>query len=434
MHLVTKDILRTLAGAPLILFLYAMAQNEYLFTPLVLAAGLVLVAGTGVAWRFFKKQRAHTAFWLIVFLCLYNAPMVIGGYVFIGGWILFFAPFSFAAGFWAIHRRHIVLRLGMAVIFASFFGILSLHFHRNLDFDHTLKRCERQEAKLDPLVEVVDRTKHPYDFGIVSGQSSDEYLIAAYGLDDRLRVYAGSTGEFVEEIRLPREGEVQRLLPAPGFAGLYAVPWGRRGLSEEIYRVDVDKGEVVGALRIAGEPGLREDAGLKDDKCRNVFEAVVDGDAMFVLCEVSHSLVKVDLHGKRAKQYLKLPGRDAYDMVFDPVKRRIFTTDYWSPDVVVIDADDFKVESLVHAGWSTFGVVLHERALFVARPLACEVVEIDADTLKIVSRIDVGYGVRDLEVDAGRQVLFAGNYFDGTVDAIDAKTGAKTVRVLYRRL
>jgi hypothetical protein len=439
-----SDLKRTVAALPLILLLFALAQNEYLFVPIVCAVGIAFVAAFGISFRIIRRTRSHTPFWIIVFLCVYNAPMVLGGYTYLGAWLFLLAPIIFAVGFWSIRKSHPALRIATGVVAVSIFGIFSLHFHRNLDFDQTLRRCEREKKTLNPVVELVDAQKHPYDFTIVGefGKSAEpfddagrEKIVAAYGLGDRLRVFDGLTGALEKEIRLPREGEVQRLVPEPGGSFVYAPPWGRRGRREEIFRIDVKNGKVIDAVPVNYLPASNDDGQSKEvNGCRNVFEVVLDGNIIYALCEVSHSLVKINAWNHQIIGELKLPGLDAYDMVFDPVKRRIISTDYWSPNLVVIDADRFSIDRTLRIGWSSFGIVLHERKLFVARPLAREVVEIDADTLKIVRRIEVGYGVRDLEIDKRRGLLFAGNYYDGTVDAVDVQNGERVARLFVGSL
>ncbi len=438
-----SDLKRTVAALPLILFLFAIAQNEYLFVPIVCAVGIACVAVLGISFRIIRRTGAHTPFWIIVFLCVYNAPMVLGGYTYLGAWLFLLAPILFAVGFWSIRKSHMALRIATGVVAVSIFGIFSLHFHRNLDFDHTLRRCEREQKKLSPVVELVDAQKHPYDFTIVDGvgkspEASDgagrEKLVAAYGLDDRLRVFDGLTGALEKEIRFPREGAVQRLIATPDDSFVYAPPWGRRGRREEIYRIDVKKWEIIDTVPVNYLATSKNDPDNEVNGCRNVFEVILDGNIIYALCEVSHSLVKISALNHQIIGELKLPGRDAYDMVFDPVQRRIISTDFWSPNLVVIDVDRFSIDRTLRVGWSSFGIALHERKLFVARPLAREVVEIDADTLEIVRRIEVGYGVRDLEIDKRRGLLFAGNYYDGTVDAVDVQNGERVARLFVGSL
>ncbi len=434
-----SDIIRTFISLPLILFLFTIAQNEYLFAPLAVKIGVAAVAAGGIIHRLVRKTKSHTPFWMIVFLCVYNAPMVVGGYVYLARAAFIYALTIFALFFFITRKNHTTVRMGAGIAAVCIFGILSLHFHRNLDFDETLGRCAKEEKKLDRAIEVIHAAKHPYDFtSVESGDESEsgkgEAIVAAYGLEDRLRVFDALTGKLKKEISVPRQGEAQRLLGEKNSRFVYAMPWGRRGLREEVLRINIDSGSMLDPWPVNYNYSMGSNSYEQVNGCRNAFEIIEDNGDAYVLCEVSHSLVKINTQKKTPVAELKLPGRDAYDMVFDPAKRRIFTTDYWSSDVVVIDIDGFKFEKRIRVGFSTFGIVQSGRKIFVARPLASQVVEIDADSLTVVRGIEVGYGVRDLEVDEKRGLLFAGNYFDGTVDAVDMKGGVRIGRIFIGQL
>lgn len=435
----TFDLIRTLAAVPLLAFLSVMALNEYFFVPRVALAGAGLILAAGLVYRVKKKERAYLPFWLTVFLSAYNFPMAAGGYLFLGWKMGLALVAGFSAGYFLLWKARSPRRVGMGLIVAFLLGTFSLHFHRQLDFDQALGRCEKERMRVSPVVRLLNNAKHPYDFARVPAtKGRRSRIVATYGLGDRLRWFDAAAGGLVRESRLPREGEVQRLTPNARAGVLYAPPWARRGRREEILVIRDGDGEVTGTIPVNFTPGQDpEAAGHKPiNGCRNLFEILLDPAAkrIYALCEVSHSLVRLDAETGQVTGYLELPGRDAYDMVLDPVRRRLFVTDYWSRTLSVVEVEGFTLEKSIPIGWSSFGIVLAGDRVFVARPLASEVVVVDADELKVVGRFPAGYGVRDLEVDEERGILYAGNYFEGTLDAIALDGGRRLRRVFVGKL
>ncbi|MCB9477387.1 MAG: hypothetical protein H6685_10990 [Deltaproteobacteria bacterium] len=429
-----SDILRTLAALPFLLFFWVLAKNEYFFVPIVAQVGAAAVIVAGIVLRVVLKRRVHTPFWLVVFLAVYNFPMSVGGYVFLGGKMFLVGPAAFALGLLLFAKTDRPRRLGAGAFAVMLVGILVMHYQRNLDFDEKFQRCEKDAAAVDEPIKPVDDFRHPYDFAVVpvrrevlatSGdfsQAVGPIVAATYGMSSRVRWFDGGTDELLRTTPVDNHGEVQRLVADPKQYFIYAPPWGRRGEDEELLRLNIKTGDVQ-SIDVHGS-------------CRNLFDVAIDRtrEKMFGVCEVSHSLVAWHWPSMRPAGEAPLPGRDAYDLAIDEARGRVLTTDYWSPDLTVVDAETLEMAARVRVGWSTFGVVAAADRYFVARPLASEVVVVNADTLEIERRIDVGYGVRDIEYDAGRGVLFAGNYFDGTVDAVDPATGQRLGRLFAGRL
>ncbi|MBZ0272843.1 YncE family protein [bacterium] len=417
-----RDFGRTLAAAPLVFVFYGLAQNEYLFVPAAAKAGALAVIAAGIAWRVIRRERAHTPFWLAAFLAAYDLPMWLGGYSFLGLVAVFPMAVAAVLAFFAWRNAHFARRAGLAVILVAAVGLFFLQFYREIAFDESLDRCAREAASLDPAVRVFDEARHPYDFAFAAVPGDDEsgarrLIAAAYGMEEIVRWFTDdSPPALAATTRIDAEGEVQRLTPNDAGDAFFAPPWGRRGDDEAILVLDANDRTVTRTIPVP--------------ICRNVFETLLDPATgrLFALCEVSHTLVALDPARGGFVGSVDVPGRDAYDLAFDVARRRILVTDYWSPNVVVVDADRLTVTHEVRVGWSSFGAIWHADRFYVARPLASEVVEIDADRLVVTRRFDAGYGVRDLAVDAARGVLYAGNYFDGTVDAIRLATGERIKR------
>ncbi|MCZ7582542.1 MAG: hypothetical protein M5R36_03965 [Deltaproteobacteria bacterium] len=417
----TADILRSAAALPVVALLLTLAGNEYFFAPWMSITGCAAIIAAGLVFRARTQKRASIPFWLIVFLSAYNFPLAAGGYVFLKYWSFAVAPLCFGVGWFVYFKAHAVKRMGFGVVLASLFRHFLLHFQRHLDFDASLGRCAAEREKLPASVRVIDETRHPYDFAMVTPEAGPRLLAAAYGWTGRLRFWDAESETFVREAKIATEGEIQRLTPSEDGAVLYVPPWSRREDEETILVFDVASGGVVSELTVP--------------HCRNLFDIVI-GNApgeLFALCETSHTLVRLTTLGDFDK-HVRLPGRDAYDVALNGRFHRLFTTDYWSPYVTVVRAGKLTVERTIRVGWSTFGALSSGDRVFVARPLASEVVEIDAKSLEVARRFDVGYGVRDLEIDAKRDVLFAGNYFDGTLDAVDLGSGERLSRVFVGKL
>ncbi len=164
--------------------------------------------------------------------------------------------------------------------------------------------------------------------------------------------------------------------------------------------------------------------------CRNMIDVESDPvtDDIYALCEVSHTLVKIDAKRNKETQSVKLPGLDVYDFAFDPKRRKFLVTDYLTTNATVVDPDAMKVVRKIRVGWVSTGVKYFDDKFYVALPLVSQVVEVDADTYEVTRKLDVGYGVRDIEIDKNRRILFSGNYLSGSVDAVDLNTGKRLKR------
>lgn len=426
-----REIALVLAAAPLLLLLWGLGHNEYLFGPgyVDLVAGAVILAG--IAWRIWTKSSAHTVLWLFVALCLYNAAISIGGFVF-RPWLSALVVVLCAALSFALRRKkHVAIRIGWSIVLASFAGFFLLHYFREIDFDERLGRCRNEEAALDPAVRVVDRVKHPYDFVLyepppvedLAGDALRPWVVGAVGVDTfTLRWFDPDAVEFVRLTPLSGWQKVQRLALSADGRLVYGAPWGNRGMREFVLAVDPRDPKDVSKIPV--------------ENCRNVYELMTDPATgrLWVLCETSHNLVALDGRSYEQVAQVDLPGLDAYDIALDPHRRRLFVTDYWSPTVTVLDADRLTVVDSIRVGWSSFGAAVWRDRLYVARPLASKVVEIDLASLRVLREIPVGYGVRDLEIDERRGIFYAGNYFDGTVDAVEIASGRRLKRAVVGQL
>jgi hypothetical protein len=423
-----SDLLRTIAALPLIGLLYTLGSNEYFAIPVFEQTGCIAVVAAGLAWRIAKKERAHTAFWLTVFLCLYSFPLTAGGYVFTGVWTFPIAGLCLALAFGLWRKAHVARRIGLGIVLAALLGVFFVHYFRNLDFDETFGRCRKEEARLDPLARILDRAKHPYDFAVWkmpvgSPQSGEEItekkeiLIATYGWNRKIRRFEIDSGRLVDEIALPSDGQVQRLAVDPGSDTLFGPQWGRWGQNESVLALNLPTGKQTQ---------------IPVSSCRNICEIAIEenSDRLYALCEVSHTLVSIDMRDHSMQSAVLLPGRDAYDMALDPVRKRIVTTDFFSPYVTVVNSETMKVEKKIRAGWITSGIVFFEDHFYVAAPFYSKALEIDARTLLIDRVFKAGYGGRALEIDPTRKILFIGSYLDGKITAVDLQSG-KTLKTAY---
>ncbi|MCL4236166.1 MAG: hypothetical protein KJ042_16805, partial [Deltaproteobacteria bacterium] len=340
-----REIVLAVAAAPLLLLLWGLGHNEYLFGPgyVDLVAGAVIAAG--IVWRIRFKTTAHTVLWLFVALCLYNAAISIGGFVF-RPWLSVVAVLlSGVLSFVLWRKKHWTIRVGWTVVLASFVGFFLLHYFREIDFDERFGRCRAEEAMLDPAVRVIDRVKHPYDYILyeppplddLDGGATRPWVVGAVGVDTfTLRWFDPDAVAFSHLTPLSGWQKVQRLALSADGRLIYGAPWGNRGKREFVLAVDPRDPKDVSKIPV--------------DNCRNVYELMADPATgrLWVLCETSHNLVALDGRSYEQVAAADLPGLDAYDIALDPHRRRLFVTDYWSPSVTVLDAATVRGAGVQH--------------------------------------------------------------------------------------
>ena len=410
-------------GAPILAFsLFAALKQTYLFpriTPWILI-GIVLVAcGIG---RLVYKKNAHLFFWLTLVMVAYNFVLSLGGFTFfgIGGFAILLLPVVF---YFLFMPRFlwlpVFMRLGVAFIVIGVAGIVAIEFERQ--FGET--RCEELRADIDPVYHSLERRLHPYDFAMTT---DPKRLVTAFGITrsgSQIVAYdLDATVQRPQKVNIPYRG-VQRVTAAPDGHTVYAVAWGQWEDDHVIYEID------VGTLSVTTpytSPG-----------CRNAFEVVMDEprNRFYLVCEVSHNVLAYEIGKPEPIADLTLFGLDSYDMILSHDGSRLYVTDWATPWLYVIDPETLTLIDTVYTGMIGFGVVEGPDGLiYVARPMAREVAVVDPKALKVIDRIDVGYGPRDLEVDPKRNLLFVGNYYDGTLDVIDLGTRKRISRTYAGRL
>jgi len=417
-------ILGIIIAVPIGLFLFYFSQNEYVFAQWGRYVALGLGLALGLAYLLVRKKSAHVFAWILATLSLYNFPVSIGGFVYLHYWALLLAVILILLPVFVFRRRTLTWRILTGVTLYTLVGFVLLMISRNYYFLDEKARCAGESRKLPSFVQnVAPQPLHPYDFG---GESGSRIIGVAYGMQkdaylfdlDRLRLIKGSridTG-------------AQRITPVPDKPMLAAPAWGHWGeLSRKtnqpprdpIYFIEAQTGRPTGLAQVP--------------KCRNIFEVEFAADRMYALCEVSHSFHEMSAEPPyQALRSLTLPGMDSYDFALDRSRGKAYITDWFSPALLEVDLAGMKVSRWKWIGWSSFGVAFGpDGYLYVAQPFSRRVRVIDTgkSEMRIVRTIQAGYGPRDLEFDSGRQTLFIGNYFDGTVDLVRLGDGRRLLRI-----
>lgn len=403
-------------GVPTFLFFAFLGTNEYLFAFEVgKIAFSTLVAGL-VIYKVLTKKTAHILFWCTLFAVLYDFIMILGGYFFLGWMTLLIFAVLLLASFIGLRKTPVFMRIGIAYICLSIAGAMAIKNEREFEQG----RCEKLESKRAAVFSVLDDKMHAYDF---AETIDPPRLTATFSLKRTLVTYDPVNLKKVNEVRVPMRG-VQRITPHPDGRYLFAATWGQWEGAEAMYIVNPETGRPARYFKTPG--------------CRNAFEVIYDERRarFYLICEASHNLLAYDFRRDEPFQRVLLSGLDTYDAAMGSKGEFLYITDWLSPKLTVLELDSLAVEKEVDIGWTSFGVVSSPdgRSIFVARPIASEVVRIDTGTLEVADRIEVGFGVRDLDVDPKRNLLFAGNYFDGTLDVVDIATGKRLARHYAGRL
>lgn len=397
------------------LFLFGISHNTFLFRPWLLYAGCLTLAGAYLVGRLGLGKRWNLFYTLAVFLSLYNPHFVLGGFLYLGSWGLLLLAGIFTGLAILLRRKPLPVILGHTAIVICILGLVLLYGFRNWSGD---LRCSEE---LDPIVEILDAHMHPYE--VIPGPDENDFY-AAYGLDGEVRhIVEGENGPAATTIRtgLAGRGSAQRLQLDATTGRLFAPLWGAWGRNELLVVID------TATDRIAREVPL--------EACVNAFETAIDGDTgtLVLLCENSHSLLKLDLSTVEQLDTLAFGGANSYSVELNETARLAYISDWLSPWLTVVDLDRFEVRSRHNVGFFSFGMVLSpdRRFLYLAKPFPGTVKKLDASTLEQVGSLHAGYGVRDLDIDPAGKILVTANYFDGTVDVIDTVTGEGrgTVRV-----
>ena len=404
-----------LTGIPAAAFLYHIAQNEYFLSTGVMRTGLVVVIVACLIYRFGARRPAHLLLWVGIYLSLYNFIMVAGGFLFLGWWTLALVAGASAISMLVLYGASLRMRLGVALIIVSVLGVLPLYFERDFDQD----RCEAEDERRSPAFFLLDQSMHCYDFAKLSAPPR---LVATQGLEGKLLTFDLESLRRISRNRAPWRG-IQRLTPHPKNATLFATAWGKWHSDQVVGEIDPETGELI---RDFSSPG-----------CVNAFEVAVDDrrDRIYLLCETTHNLLAYEQEADRPFKTVTLRGWNSYDLLLDRQGSALFVSDWLSPYLSVVDVGSMTLTPPIRIGWTAFGMVEGaDGIVYVARPLASEVVAVNPTTRRVERRMKAEFGARALELDPNRGILFVGNYFDGTLDLLDAQTGERLTRHYAGRL
>lgn len=114
-----------------------------------------------------------------------------------------------------------------------------------------------------------------------------------------------------------------------------------------------------------------------------------------------------------------------YSIDADPDRAKLYANAAFPPALFKIDAGRLATD-LRKRLWVPTLKVLYDaprRRVYVASPLQSAVRVFDPETLEEGARIAAPYGVRDLDLDEARGILYEAGYFDGTLRAVDLAAG-----------
>lgn len=405
----------TVLSIPIVFFLYFISKNEY-FLPEEI--GRIIFASLIIGCLIFKlitKRNAHILFLSTLFLVFYNFLMVLGGFFFIGWKILPVGIVSLLLFILVLRKVPLWMCIGTAIIFVSVIGLAAVYFEREYGPD----KCEAQIEMMSPVFQIFDSDMHCYD---LEATSDPPLLFATFGLTKKLKAFNLNYLQQAFVVRLTLRG-VQRLTTHPDKKRLYLSAWGHLNNNEVLSLLNARTRKIEKIFNTEG--------------CRNAFEVVNDTkrNRVYLICETSHNLLAYKEGETNPFAHLELPGWNAYDLILDRAQNRLYVTDWLSPYLFVVDLETFSLLQKVRVGWTAFGIIEGKNGtIFLARPIAQEVVAVDPVSLQVQRRIKTGFGSRDLEYDYKRDILFVGNYFDGTLDLYNAHSGKRIARYYAGRL
>jgi len=404
--------LQILLGLPYIVFLLFVSHNGFASPVWVGEAGMIAILISCAIYRIIYQKRAHVISWSAAWLSLVNWIIAAGGFSYLRTWGLIVLGIGFTAGTWFFMRwSKWPLAVARSLIVFSIVGILLLQVNRDLWFSNLFGLCHN--LKTSKCFTFIDKEKGPYD-GLILDKPSR--VMAVYGEGEGLKIISLEKGEILFKRRLLGS---QRITLAPD-GHILSAAWGRWGKNESLEVLD-QWGQTQKTFQLQG--------------CTNAFEAAIVDDDAYVVCEMTNSLSVLKYSDGMPSDVIPLPGKNAYSVGSDPIRGKIWVSFWYSSDLVRVDAKTKKVDGIVHVGFSQFQVkVIPGDKVYVALPIRSEVAAINPVTLKIVQKYKVGLGVRDIEIIPSRDLLFALNYYDSTLDILRLSDGKRLARHNTARL
>jgi len=115
----------------------------------------------------------------------------------------------------------------------------------------------------------------------------------------------------------------------------------------------------------------------------------------------------------------------AYSIKIDSRRKKLYLTQWAMGCIVKFDLETMAPEKKKRFRTYVFGVDVDEEhgSVLMAQPTKSRIAVLDSETLAVRRYLDAGYGVRDVQLDAGRGVVHSANYFDGTYTQTSYETG-----------
>lgn len=409
----TPDVrkgLRTAGAAALLAVtaLHALLAAYSYFVPLWAAAGATAIVAGFVYFRRGRSLR-RASYELLFVLSVINIPFGAGGYL--------YAPWTAAAAVAVVAAPPVISALAgrawwpafrwslIAVVTAGF--LLSVPLRGDAGFD----RCGEDRRSAGRQRETLRRLpshSNPYGVYIAPGGCP---VVSCYSMQREIGVTdcAGHTRYY----DVP--GNPQQIAADPGRNMLY---FPLRGTNLVVAATMRPFG-ITGHIEVPGARGL-----IGADVQLSTGDIALVG-------EMKHDLFVVSGETHRLKKRVPLGPGVAYSVAVDQRRGYALVSDWAGLYLHRVDLSGGRVKKLAMP-FASFNVRIDSAAglAYVARPLRGRIAVIDIEKMQAAGHIDAGYGVRDIALDTRRGMLVCGNYFDGTVDVIDAKSGRRTHRYM----
>jgi hypothetical protein len=159
---------------------------------------------------------------------------------------------------------------------------------------------------------------------------------------------------------------------------------------------------------------------------KNVDNTSIDNDTLGVIYENSQYVTIVDASSGNDRRTINLNGSSwPYAIMYVPSRKSLFVSNWnISPNIFKIDVNGDVPAKKKFLGYMNTGMCAlpKQGRLLVSRFLNHRIDILDLDTMKTLGTIPAPFGVREIECDEQKNLLFAALYFEGGVAVIDLKT------------
>ncbi len=398
-------IIGTLLLTAVIALHAALAAFSY-FVPRWVALGVPLVVA-GVVFFAYGRRPWRAVCEMLFALCIINIPFGAGGYL--------YRPWTIAVAFAAVVLPSCVLLFMKRRWWPVFRWLTILSVTAGfavsvpLRGDAGFNRCEARGSiagQADFSLQRLPSHKNAYGIYVAPGGCP---VIACYSMERKIGVVDCAGRADYYKVR----GNPQQIAADPRRNRVYFPLRGTNLVAVATLRP-------FEITTYAGVPGARGLIGA--DVEYKTGDVALTG-------EMKHELFVMSGEDYSLKRRIPLGAGVAYSVAVDQKRGYALVSDWAGLYLHRVDLRGGAVSKLLLPP-SAFNVRVDSSAglAYVSRPLSGRVAVVDIEKMVIVRQLKAGYGVRDIALDTARGKLVCGNYFDGSVDVLDTRTGRRIER------